>query len=181
MIPQASPVSLFVCSYLCVRGTVWRTNTQISMPTCLCSCKCTSLAWRKQVLCSLRVKRVNNYRRWPSLESVQQSNKGECQWRQMSCLLHKYNTTLPFWSELRAGQTFEWLPCVTYTQQSQSQTRSEPINANNGACTCENTWKHKHGGKRKTKKKTADVRVTGTFGPTPPGWHAAVCRPGLQC
>lgn len=30
-------------------------------------------------------------------------------------------------------------------------------------------------------KKGADVRVASMFGLTPPGWHAAVCRPVLQC
>lgn len=134
MIPPISTVSLFVCVSVCI--CVWEPQfgVQIHKSPCLHACvhaNANHLAWRKQLLCSLRVKWANNYRRGPSLESVYNSNKGECQWQKMSCLLHKYNTTLPFWSELRAGQTYKWLPCFhrsTHTQPKPNKTNHPHLN-----------------------------------------------------
>lgn len=97
----------------------------------------------------------------------------------MSCWLHKYNTTLPFWSDLIAGQTHKWLPCFHTARRAKTkqgrQSTSKPVNTKNHvhASTQENT--------NMVVKKQSDVRVTGTFALTPPGWHTAVCRPGLQC
>ncbi len=149
MIPPISTVSLFVCVSVCI--CVWEPQfgVQIHKSPCLHACvhaNANHLAWRKQLLCSLRVKWANNYRRGPSLESVYNSNKGECQWQKMSCLLHKYNTTLPFWSELRAGQTYKWLPCFhrsTHTHRAKAKqdkpSTSKPVNTNKEACTRKNT------------------------------------------
>lgn len=89
-----------------------------------------NLVWRKQLLCSLRVKWANNYRRWPSLESVYNFSTGQCQRHKMSCLLHKYNTTLPFWSELRAGRTYKWLPCYHRSTHTHTETKPNKTNYN---------------------------------------------------
>lgn len=71
----------------------------------------------------------------------------------MSCLLHKYNATLPLWSDLIAGQPIS--DSCASTQLIEPKTKQEqtsrPVDTKTGPCTCKHTRKYKHGGKKKKK------------------------------
>lgn len=180
MILPATTVSLFVCvsmhKVVCESHNLAYTSTNVHVYMLVFMQ--TSLAWKKQLLFSLRVKWANNYRRWPSLESVY---KGECQWQRMSCLLHKYNTTLPFWREQKARQSVKWLPCFHRSAHAHRARQSQTRPTVSIKISRHKQRQYQHGEKKKGEKKKADVRVTGTFGQTPPGWHSAARRPGLLC